>query len=238
MTAITAITAQNTQGVDGVHAIPTEMVLAQIDSILDDLDFDAIKIGMIGSAETTQAVAELMEDLGAVKTVFDPVMVATSGSTLADSATIAAFERLMKWCSPITPNWPELAALTEMQVSDERSALDAAGELSRRHGTAVLAKGGHGGGEEVVDLLVEQTGKVTRWAAPRIKTVHNHGTGCTLASAIAVCLARGLSLPEAVTIGRDYVRAAMRAAPGFGAGHGPMGHALGVVPFDLVPKKE
>ncbi|MGP7796546.1 bifunctional hydroxymethylpyrimidine kinase/phosphomethylpyrimidine kinase [Sphingomonas sp. CLY1604] len=217
MTAITAITAQNTLGVQAVHAIPADMVVAQMTSVIDDLGVDAVKIGMIGSAATAQAVADLLEALD-VPIVFDPVMVATSGSVLADAATISAFDRLMACAAVVTPNLPELSAL--------------GGEAAvRAKGAALLVKGGHADGDRIEDRLIAADGTETVWTHPRIVTRHSHGTGCTLASGIATGLAEGLDLTDAVGRAIAYVQAALAAAPGLGAGHGPMGHTLGVTPF-------
>ncbi len=217
MTAITAITAQNTLGVQAVHPTPADIVVAQMRSVIDDLGVDAVKIGMIGSAETAHAVADVLEPLD-VPMVFDPVMIASSGSVLADDATIAAFDRLMGRATIVTPNLPELAAL--------------GGEAAvRATGAAVLVKGGHAEGDIVEDRLVTDDGE-TIWTHPRIDTRHSHGTGCTLASGIATGLAAGMPLADAVGRAIAYVQAALAAAPGLGAGHGPMGHALGRVPFD------
>jgi hydroxymethylpyrimidine/phosphomethylpyrimidine kinase len=227
MTALTAVTAQNTLGVSGVMAVPVAMVLAQIDAVVADIGVDAVKIGMIGSAETADAVAERLARLPGVPIVFDPVMIATSGAALADEATIAAFARLMTLATVTTPNAPELAALAGVRVEDEAGAEVAARNLSRRHGSAVLAKGGHLAGEELVDLLVTPDGATRRWTGRRIVSEHTHGTGCTLSSAIAAGLGAGLTLPAAIERARLYVRAAILAAPGLGGGHGPMGHALG-----------
>jgi hydroxymethylpyrimidine/phosphomethylpyrimidine kinase len=222
MTAITALTAQNTLGVSGVMPVPAEFVVAQIDAVLSDLGADVVKIGMIGSAETAEAVAGRLEGLG-LPVVFDPVMVATSGSVLADPATIAAFERLMRVATVVTPNAPELAALTGIAVGDQGSLEAAARALAERSGTAVLAKGGHLPGGTIRDLLAGGDG-VRAWEDEAIDTVHSHGTGCTLASAVAVGLGERLPLDEAVRRARLFVRLALREAPGFGAGHGPMGH--------------
>jgi hydroxymethylpyrimidine/phosphomethylpyrimidine kinase len=240
MTAITAITAQNSLAVTSVLPVPAAMVIEQIDAVAADLGVDAVKIGMIGSPETAAAVAERLlslrqEGAAALPIVFDPVMVASSGSVLADSATIAAFERLMTAATLTTPNAPELAALTGLAVTTVGELERAAVALARRTGSAVLAKGGHLAGETLIDLLVDPAGEVIRFEGPRIDSRHTHGTGCTLASAIACGLGRGLMLAEAVRRGRDFTRAALAAAPGFGGGHGPMGHALGVVPFDSIP---
>ena len=236
MTAITAITAQNTLGVSDILRVPTAMVLAQIDAVVADIGVDAVKIGMIGSIESAEMLAQRLT--GEIPMVFDPVMVATSGASLADEATIAAFGRLMAIATLVTPNAPELTALSGMPVASTDQAEAAAIMLYRRHGCAVLAKGGHlaaeaGGAAVVRDLLIDVNG--TRvWSAERIDTRHNHGTGCTLSSAIACGLAAGLSLGEATSRAQAFVRAALRAAPGLGQGHGPMGHALGGVPFDAM----
>jgi hydroxymethylpyrimidine/phosphomethylpyrimidine kinase len=207
MTAVTAITAQNTLGVQAVHAIPTAMVISQIDSVVSDIGVDAIKIGMIGSAETANAVAERLEQLS-VPIIFDPVMVATSGSVLADSDTIAAFERLMRIATLTTPNLPELEAL-----GGEGALLG-----------ATLIKGGHGEGDVITDRLVGTEGEIARWSDTRIETTSTHGTGCTLASAIASLLGQKVELMEAIAQARQFVRLALHAAPVLGRGHGPMGH--------------
>ena len=219
MTAITAVTAQNTLGVQAVLPVPAEMVLAQIRSVVTDIGVDAVKIGMIGSAETANAVADVLEKLD-VPIVFDPVMAATSGDMLADEATIAAFARLMRLATVTTPNLPELDALG-----------GTAAVLA--HGCALLAKGGHAEADTLTDRLVEADGAETCWQSERIDTTSTHGTGCTLASAIAVNLAYGKSLGTAVARARQFVRLALRDAPGLGGGHGPMGHQQ--VRLDLGP---
>ena len=237
MTAVTAITAQNTLGVERVMPVPTEMVLKQIDMVFDDLGVDAIKIGMIGSAATANALAERLASLGA-PIVFDPVMVASSGAALADEATIAAFDQLGRLATLTTPNLPELEVLTMQRIETLEGLEDAACRQADATGQAVLAKGGHLASDRLTDVLAEPGGAVTRWESERIDTPHTHGTGCTLASAIACGLASGLSLAEAISRARTFVRCAILAAPGLGAGHGPMGHALGVVPFDYIHRKE
>jgi len=210
MTAICALTAQNTLGVSAVQAVDPAMVGAQIDACVADIGVDAVKIGMLGSPAIAAVVAERLEALD-VPVVFDPVMVATSGATLADAATIAGFERLMRRATLTTPNVPELAALGGAEAMAAR-------------GVAWLAKGGDADGPVVVDLLVVPGAPPQVWQAARIMTRHSHGTGCTLSSAIATELGRGATLPQAVDRARKFVRAALEAAPGFGAGHGPMGH--------------
>lgn len=210
MTAITAITAQNTLGVTAVEALPPAMVAAQIDACLSDIGVDAVKIGMLGSPEIAHVVADRLEGLQ-VPVVFDPVMVATSGAMLADAATVAAFERLMRLATLTTPNVPELAALGGTDAMAAR-------------GVACLAKGGDADGPVVEDVLTRPGQPDRRWQALRIVTRHTHGTGCTLSSAIATLLGRGLDLESAIDGGRQFVRAALQAAPGYGSGHGPMGH--------------
>ena len=247
--AMTAITAQNTLGVQAVHMVPTDVVLAQIESCVSDIGVDAAKIGMIGSAATAHAVADRLAGLD-VPIVFDPVMVATSGSVLADENTIAAFERLMRIASLVTPNLPELAVLSAALASgsdhpstvraepveapsfqpaaeEKHSASTASAragmELARRFGTTVLVKGGHTETTDVTDILYAPAGETARWSAPRIDTTSTHGTGCTLASAIATGLGQGMDLPDAAARAIRFVRRALQAAPGFGKGHGPMG---------------
>ncbi|GAA4720532.1 bifunctional hydroxymethylpyrimidine kinase/phosphomethylpyrimidine kinase [Sphingomonas lutea] len=223
MTAVTAITAQNTLGVTAVHPVPAEIILAQIDAVVDDIGVDAVKIGMIGSAFTAEQVAARLERLRAdqpgLPIVFDPVMVATSGATLADDATVAAFGRLMKVATIVTPNLPELSRLTA-----EEDPVAAALHLVGEHGCAVLIKGGHEEGDALADALIE-TDNMTSWQGQRIDTTSTHGTGCTLASAIAFFLAGGASLSDAVARAREFVRVALHDAPGLGQGAGPIGQA-------------
>ncbi|MDE1914983.1 MAG: bifunctional hydroxymethylpyrimidine kinase/phosphomethylpyrimidine kinase [Sphingomonadales bacterium] len=210
MSAITAITAQNTLGVFAVEVLSTRMVAAQIEACVEDIGVDAVKIGMLGSAQIAHAVADRLERL-TVPVVFDPVMIATSGGLLADDATIEAFARLMAMATLVTPNVPELVALGGAQ------ALGA-------QGITFLAKGGDAEGPVVQDALHRPGIPPTFWHAPRIDTRHTHGTGCTLASAIATGLGQGLGMVDAIERGRAYVRAALETAPGFGGGHGPLGH--------------
>jgi hydroxymethylpyrimidine/phosphomethylpyrimidine kinase len=220
MTAITAITAQNTLGVQAVMPVPADMVIAQIDSVVSDIGVDAVKIGMLGSPATAHAVADRLEPLS-VPIVFDPVMVATSGARLADDATIAAFERLMRLASVVTPNLPELEAL-----GGEEAVLS--------HGCHLVAKGGHAEGSYIVDRLLSPTGPIHSLEGKRFDTDDTLGTGCTLATALATGLGAGLPIKEAFTQAVRFVRIAILSAPGLGQGHGPLGHHLGVVPFDEI----
>ena len=210
MTAITAITAQNTLGVSAVETLSPALVAAQIDACLSDIGADAVKIGMLGTAEVANVVADRLEGLSC-PIVFDPVMIATSGALLADADTVAAFERLMKLATLTTPNVPELTALG----GDEAMAA---------RGIAYLAKGGDAAGDVLEDRLVVPGEEPFIWRATRIHTRHTHGTGCTMASAIATGLGAGIALVESVERARAFVRAALEAAPEFGEGHGPLGH--------------
>jgi hydroxymethylpyrimidine/phosphomethylpyrimidine kinase len=164
MTAVTAITAQNTLGVDAVHPVPAEMIIAQIDSIVGDIGVDAVKIGMVPGAFAAEAIANRLRQLEKVPIVFDPVMVATSGSTLADDATVAAFGKLMDVATIVTPNLPELNRLTS-----EEDPVAAALHLVGQHGCAVLIKGGHDEGDAIADALIE-TDNMTSWQGQRIDT--------------------------------------------------------------------
>jgi hydroxymethylpyrimidine/phosphomethylpyrimidine kinase len=221
MTAVTAVTAQNTVGVSAVHPIPTEIILAQIEAVIGDIGVDAVKIGMIGGAFAAEQIATRMERLRAdqpgIPIVFDPVMVATSGAQLADDATIAAFGRLMDVATIATPNLPEL-----MRLTSEEDPVSAALRLVGEHGCAVLIKGGHEEGDALADALIE-TDNMTSWQGQRIDTTSTHGTGCTLASAIALFLAEGVGLADAVARAREFVRIALLDAPNLGEGSGPLG---------------
>ena len=209
MTAVTAVTAQNTLGVQAVLPVPADMVVAQMRSCIDDIGVDAVKIGMIGSAETARAVAHVLAGVSA-PVVFDPVMLATSGAVLADSETIEALWDVMTCALVTTPNLPELEALGGLQRLLES-------------GETVLVKGGHADGSVITDRLVGPYGEIARWSNPRIDTADTHGTGCTLASAIASGLGAGLDLPTATEKAIRFVRASLEHAPGLGRGHGPMG---------------
>jgi len=229
MTAVTAVTAQNTLGVDAVHPIPAEMILAQIDAVVSDIGVDAVKVGMIGSAFAAKQVAVRLQEIKALQPdlpiVFDPVMVSTSGSPLADDATVAAFGRLMDVATVATPNLPELKRLTS-----EEDPVAAALHLVGQHGCAVLIKGGHDEGDALADALIEED-NMTSWQGQRIETTSTHGTGCTLASAIAVFLAQGSSLSDAVSRAREFVRVALHEGTGLGQGAGPVGS--GAVRLDV-----
>ena len=227
-TALTSITAQNTLGVHAVHALPSALVQAQIDAVLDDIGADAIKTGMLGEAATVLQVAACLDGSArGMPLVVDPVMVAKGGqSLLNDDALDALRQRLLPLAALITPNLPEATVLLGRAVDDPAQA---AVELLRTGAKAVLLKGGHGDGPVLTDVLADADG-VRTFTMPRIETRHTHGTGCTLASAIAAGLAQGMTLADAVDRARRYVQAAILTAPGFGAGHGPLNHNAGFAP--------
>jgi hydroxymethylpyrimidine/phosphomethylpyrimidine kinase len=232
-TAITAITVQNTLGVTGVHGVPPEMIAAQAAAVLTDLGADAIKTGMIASIPAIEAVAAAIGQ-HAAKTplVADPVMVAKGGHRLIEDEAVDALKRLiLSRAIVVTPNLPEAEVLTGHAIHSRRDMEQAARRLHGTHGVhAVLLKGGHLAGPRVPDLLFDGH-SMAWWEDERIETRHTHGTGCTLASAIACGIAQGLALEAAVTRARDYVRLALQTAPGFGQGHGPLNHAHTVKPF-------
>ena len=222
-TAITAITVQNTLGVHGVHPLPLELIEAQARAVLDDIGADAIKTGMLGSTDVVERVAAILDSSDA-PAVVDPVMIAKGGSPLLPDEAVQAVRRLMvPRAALLTPNAPEAEALTGVAVADldgQRRAGEALLELGAQ---AVLMKGGHVPGKTVIDLLLTPTGE-TLLEGPRLDTRHTHGTGCTLASACAAGLAKGLPLEAAVAGAWAYVAEAIRRAPGLGQGHGPLDH--------------
>ncbi len=223
MTAVTALTAQNTLGVFGIHPVPADFVIQQMRVVLDDIGADVIKIGMLGSAEIAEAVANFLETIPDIPVVLDPVMISTSGSALLDErGPLTLNQRLLPRALIVTPNLTEAEALTGRPVETLTDMETAAAELLNAGAGAVLLKGGHLEGNELIDLLMA-SGVRAEFRHPRIDTRHTHGTGCTLASAIAAGLAQGLSLPQAVEIGVAYVQSAIRNAPDLGKGHGPLG---------------
>lgn len=228
-TAVTALTAQDSTGVHGVHPVPGDFLRLQIDRVLADLGADAVKTGMLGDAATVALVAErLAGSAENIPLVVDPVMVAKGGQRLlADEAVEMMKRRLLPLATLLTPNLPEAEVLAGMPIRDLAAMRHAAEALLTLGVPAVLLKGGHLPGETVVDLLASEAG-TREFAAPRIETRHTHGTGCTLASAIAAGLAQGMPLADAADRARRYVRQAIATAPGFGAGHGPLNHAVTV----------
>ncbi|MGH7477480.1 MAG: bifunctional hydroxymethylpyrimidine kinase/phosphomethylpyrimidine kinase [Longimicrobiales bacterium] len=227
--AITAITAQNTLGVRAVHAVPLEIVRAQIAAVAEDLPPRACKTGMLATAELVVAVADAIRDHRLPNFVLDPVMVATSGDRLLDrDAERTVLRELVPLCTLVTPNLDEAAILTGQRPSRPRELRSVAEALLEAGAGAVLVKGGHLPGDEVVDLYFD--GQEERvWRRPRLATSSTHGTGCTLSAAVAAGLAHGRPLLAAVGDALDFVQRALESAPGLGAGHGPLNHFIAPV---------
>jgi hydroxymethylpyrimidine/phosphomethylpyrimidine kinase len=225
-TVITALTAQNTLGVTGVFAVDADFVSEQLRAVLDDVGADAIKTGMLFSARIIRRLAaELESRATSVPVVVDPVMVAKGGARLLEEdATRALIERLVPLAALVTPNIPEAEVLTGLRVRGVDDLPRLADALLTLGPSAVLVKGGHLEGDEVVDLLRTADGAEHRFTGPRIHTRSTHGTGCTLSSAIATGLAEGLTLESSVARARRYVQRALETAPGIGSGHGPLNH--------------
>jgi hydroxymethylpyrimidine/phosphomethylpyrimidine kinase len=224
-TAVTALTAQDTTGVHAVLPVPADFVRRQIEAVLGDIGADAVKTGMLGSAAVVAAVAETLAAMApAVPLVIDPVMVSTSGTRLLDADAVDALTRLLlPRAAVLTPNVPEAEALTGLAIGDLDAMKRAAERLHAAGSPAVLLKGGHLDGGIVRDVYCGPEG-ITVLESPRIATRHSHGTGCTLASAIAVGLAQGMPMVPAIRRARAYLLEALRHAPGLGAGNGPLGH--------------
>lgn len=225
MSAITALTAQNTQGVFGVHAVPVAFIAQQMQLCLEDIGADAIKTGMLHSAEVIYTVVDNLPD--GVPLVVDPVMVAKGGAPLLQAqALVALKEKLLPRATLMTPNLPEAELLTARAITSEAAMIDAARDLLDYGAQAVLLKGGHGEQATITDVLQIRGQPPILLRAKRIDTRHTHGTGCTLASAIATGLAQGMGMEDAVRRAHGYVQRAIAAAPGFGKGHGPLGHLI------------
>ena len=218
---IAALTAQNTKGVSAVLDVPPAFVTAQMDAVFSDLTVGAVKIGMLGNAAVVAAVAAGLAHHSHIPVVLDPVMVATSGERLLTPDAVEALrEKLVPLALVVTPNLPEAAALVDApQAATEDEMVRQAERLLASGAKAVLMKGGHGKGAQSADLLVTATATV-RFAAARIATGNTHGTGCTLAAAIAAGLAKGEDLPAAVRAAKEYVTAAIAAADHLSVGHG------------------
>ena len=227
MTAITAITVQNTLGVEQVEFLDGELVRAQIKACVSDIGVDVVKIGMLGSKEIIEVVAEEIEPLDAF-IVLDPVAVATSGDNLLkDDAMETLKTKLLPLADLVTPNVPEGEWLSDIKIEDVDDLTKAGDALLNKGVYAALMKGGHLSTKSVVDVLVSEEG-ANVMSGPRLYTRHTHGTGCTLASAVAANMALGMSLDAAVMVAREFVFEAIRTAPGFGStdGHGPLNHGL------------
>jgi hydroxymethylpyrimidine/phosphomethylpyrimidine kinase len=238
MTAITALTAQNTQGVRAIHSVPLSMLADQIDAVLEDIGVDAVKIGMLHSADTVRTVAAAIDRHRLPRIVLDPVMIATSGAVLIDREAVSVLVRyLFPKAALITPNLDEASLLVGRTLDSEAAMEAAALQLLGMGANAVLLKGGHLAGETVSDVLVARDEPALWMRAPRIATPNTHGTGCTLSSAIASQLALGSSLTQAVERARGYVRAALQAGAEVrtGAGSGPLNHGHAPQAMHLLP---
>jgi hydroxymethylpyrimidine/phosphomethylpyrimidine kinase len=224
---ITALTAQNTQGVSAIHDVPADFIAAEIDAVFSDLAVNAVKIGMLSQTSAIEAVADGLARHSARNVVLDPVMVATSGDRLLAAGAVAALrEKLIPRALLVTPNLPEAAALTGASLAHDEKEMEAqAREILSLGPSHVLIKGGHSASEESVDLLIGQD-EVLRLSAKRIATKNTHGTGCTLSSAIAAGLAKGLDLIPSVQQAKIYVTAAIAGADMLAVGHGqgPLNH--------------
>lgn len=232
-TAVTALTAQNTRGVFGVVGVEPDFIRQQMTLVLDDIGADAIKTGMLHSAPVIEAVCDVIDGLGGdIPVVADPVMVAQSGDPLLDPAALETLARRLVPCAGVlTPNVPEAEHLNGMKIADVEAMKEAATTLLSRGAGAVVLKGGHLEGATAVDVLAGPWGLET-FENPRIETSSLHGTGCTLASAIATGLAQGRDPREAYRRARAYLQEAIRTAPGLGRGSGPVNHGHTVRPFE------
>jgi hydroxymethylpyrimidine/phosphomethylpyrimidine kinase len=225
-TAITALTAQNTEGVFGIHEVPPAFIRQQMELVLSDIGTDAIKTGMLHSKEVIRAVAGVLKEYPHAPVVVDPVMVAKGGAPLLEATAIQSLKaELIPLAALVTPNIPEAEILSSLTIKTVADMEKAAKAIRRLGPQAVLVKGGHLEGDELTDILSTSEG-ITSFKGKRIPTQNTHGTGCTLASAIASGLAQGIPLIKAIENAREYVAAAIASAPGFGHGHGPLNHSL------------
>ncbi|MBL1435283.1 MAG: bifunctional hydroxymethylpyrimidine kinase/phosphomethylpyrimidine kinase [Rhodobacteraceae bacterium] len=227
---ITAITAQNTTAVTAVHEVPADVVAAQIDAVLSDLDVDAIKLGMLLSVPIIEVTAERLAAFDG-PVVVDPVMIAKSGDALLQDAAVGALiQNILPQASLLTPNLPEAARLLETDEATTPEEMAAQGQRLLAMGPkAVLMKGGHASGGTCTDILVDASGVIGTFEAPRIETKNTHGTGCTYAATIVAVLAQGFELTAAVAAAHHYLQAAIKAADQLhiGHGHGPVHHFHG-----------
>lgn len=224
---ITALTAQNTVAVTAIHDVPADFVATQLEAVFADLHIHAVKIGMLSKVEVIEVVADALERHNRAPLVLDPVMVAKSGDPLLQPDAIAALKaRLLPLATVLTPNLPEAGALLDRPAPRDEAEMEAAGRALLELGPQrVLVKGGHLPSGDLVDLLVTPDG-VRRYPTTRVDTGNTHGTGCTLSSALAALLARGLHPPDAVATATAYVHRAIEQADrlAVGRGHGPVHH--------------
>jgi hydroxymethylpyrimidine/phosphomethylpyrimidine kinase len=234
--AVTALTAQNTQGVFGIHDVPPAFIVQQIEVVLSDIGADCVKIGMLHRPEIVEAICDVLSGAGAgIPVVLDPVMVAKGGHPLLVPEAVESLRRrLVPMATMLTPNLPEAYSLAGLPSEPPVPATELAARLLALGPEAILVKGGHGEGPVITDVLVLRGNVPEVFEGTRIETRHTHGTGCTLASAIATGLAQGLGIRDAVVRARAYVVEAIRNAPGLGHGHGPLhhGHTFGAFPAE------
>ena len=222
--AITALTAQNTIGVQGIHVVSDDFVTSQIEAVVSDIGCDAVKTGMLANATIVEAVAAAIESLELPNLVVDPVMVAKSGDHLLDEEAVHALRwTLLRLARVVTPNIPEAEVLAKMTIASVDDMKEAASRIAKLKPSAVVIKGGHLAGPEVIDILLEK-GQYHEWIGPRIEGPNTHGTGCTFAAAIAAHLAKGAALKDAVPAAKAYVEGAMRNGIPLGKGHRPLNH--------------
>jgi hydroxymethylpyrimidine/phosphomethylpyrimidine kinase len=228
-TALTALTAQNTIGITGILPVPAEFVRRQMAAVLSDIGADCVKTGMLHDGAIIAAVADCLAELApATPLVVDPVLVATTGARLLDAAALDILKaRLIARATVLTPNIPEGEALLGRRIADRAAMTEAAKELAALGAACVVLKGGHLPGSPVRDVVVDGDA-VHVLESPRIETRHTHGTGCTLASAIATGIAQGMELRAAIARAHDFVQRAIAGAPGFGQGKGPLDHTHGI----------
>ncbi len=228
MSAITALTAQNTRGVAAIHPVPVEFLEAQLRAVLEDIGVDAVKIGMLHSAEVIACVARVLGEYGCRRVVLDPVMVATSGDALIREDAIETMKSLLfPAVDLITPNIPEAQLLLGRKIHDHQELRQASRDLAEGYGTAVLLKAGHLQGDELRDvLLTGPGGREHVYTGKRVDTGNTHGTGCTLSSAVAAFLGKGLEVAAAVARAEEYLHQAIAAGAEYtlGKGHGPVHH--------------
>jgi hydroxymethylpyrimidine/phosphomethylpyrimidine kinase len=227
MTAITALTAQNSLGVHSIFDVEDYFVTAQLEAIWTDFGADAIKIGMLAQSEIILAVSSFLEKIpSTIPIVLDPIFKAKKGESLLQKTAIRYLkEKLFPHITVLTPNIDEAECLTSMAIFDQETMIKAGYFLLETGPQAVLMKGGHLDGDIVTDILLSSN-PIEFFSAPRIMTSHSHGTGCTLSSALAEGLGRGMGLSQAIARARDYLLQALREAPGFGAGQGPLWHGI------------
>lgn len=223
MSVITAVTAQNTQGVFGVQEISKEIIQKQIEVIFEDIEVDAVKVGMLSSSEITEAIGEMFKKYNVKNIVIDPVMVSKSKYKLLKDEAIEALKKFISLGTLVTPNIPEAEILADMKIENEDEMIEAAKKIQELGAKNILVKGGHRE-DNCTDILLLEDGRVVKFPGVRIDTINTHGTGCTLSSSIASLIAKGNSIEEAVRLGKEYITEAIRNSFPIGHGVGPVGH--------------